>query len=462
MPSTPSTSPPQIRSSSPGAGAPTRDGVTHYDGLRWTSYTSHELDARGPFAAICVGGDGTVYAGGEQGISRFVDGRWYRVSPRDSGFYWQVRDLMVSADGSVWAATSYGALRLREQGVTLYTVEGVAQDLAEGLGPELEMSILPVEDVQTSAISYTGMGTSTIQKASLINRIVGIYQGSAADRAGVRVGDRILTVNGLPPEEGGQAAAGTFLLTLERPGVAHPIDLSVQLAQVPAGSVRREFSLEQVVEDGDGQMWLALLSGRVVSGDPATGIWQLHTSAAGLAVGAGPSLARSAEGSVWIGNWDPEQGLSTYRRSASSDGKAGHWESIRLSNIGGRNRNYGLLGAADGSLWVMGGRTLCVLRDGEWKVHRPEPFPGRPLAEASGGVVWFRGDGGGAVRFDAGAARWSSYADLLFQGESDGGQAWFLTRDSMVLRRAPVAPGEPEWSRYDTSDGVIDTLPNCS
>ena len=70
---------------------------------------------------LYVARGGGVYVGSDRGISRFENGMWERVFPSEaSEGEWNTYDLMEAQDGSLWAGTEWGALRLTPDGVRLY------------------------------------------------------------------------------------------------------------------------------------------------------------------------------------------------------------------------------------------------------------------------------------------------------------------------------------------------------
>jgi hypothetical protein len=67
-----------------------------------------------------------------QGIGRFREGHWEQIlPPKGDPMPWCVYDLMEGQDGSIWAGTAWGALRLKNGRATLYTTVGRAADLKE-------------------------------------------------------------------------------------------------------------------------------------------------------------------------------------------------------------------------------------------------------------------------------------------------------------------------------------------
>lgn len=124
----------------------TANGLWSYDGFEWVNHSSLAGDI---VTALCSTPDGSVYAGGMSGVSVFRDGRWTELqsfsrervrTTRDS----LVRKMVTGHDGSLWIATPWGALRLRQSTWTLYTDrDGAEQFRAKRNGPGWRVEFLP-------------------------------------------------------------------------------------------------------------------------------------------------------------------------------------------------------------------------------------------------------------------------------------------------------------------------------
>jgi ligand-binding sensor domain-containing protein len=177
------------------------DGVRRYDGVKWTAYTPKDGLYGAPVYALCATQDGSLYAGTDTGISRFREGKWNRVFPPDGDLPWSINKLMEARDGSVWAGTMWGALRLGQEGVTLYTTEQMRSALRT-LAPDVRLSIVP--DAAAPAYLYgEGIGAMVV---GTVRRHLAVGSASVAicalahdgpgEAAGLKVGDRITAVDG--------------------------------------------------------------------------------------------------------------------------------------------------------------------------------------------------------------------------------------------------------------------------
>ena len=113
----------------------TDDGIYRYDGMSWHLFPFDEGMERARTNALYVARDGSVYVGSDRGICRFVNGIWERVFPSEGE--WNTYDLMEAQDGSLWAGTEWGALRLTAEGARLYVASedtmGIRQRVSDAV-----------------------------------------------------------------------------------------------------------------------------------------------------------------------------------------------------------------------------------------------------------------------------------------------------------------------------------------
>ena len=109
-------------------------GVCRYDGLNWDFYNLFENDSKTPVVSLCVASDGTIYAGTTEGISRFRFGEWERININlkygdPVEYLFNKIPIVESSDRSIWVGSKQGALRIRNDKVTLYQVNHIYSDL---------------------------------------------------------------------------------------------------------------------------------------------------------------------------------------------------------------------------------------------------------------------------------------------------------------------------------------------
>ncbi len=432
----------------------TNDGVRCYDGIRWTAYTPADGLPGAPVYALCVTRDGSVYAGADLGISRFSGEKWRPVFPPEGNVPWFIRDLVEASDGSLWAGTWWGALRLDREELTLYTTEetGAALKL---IAPYVRLAVVP-DEAAPARPWREGLGVRAVGGI-----IYGLAPGGPGEAAGLKLGDRILTVDGNAPGPTSRALFGSadapVRLTVQREGRAEPFELSVTRERVEGAF--RVFPVFDVYEDREGVMWFGLgglrpADGEIVrcdirrTGSDAAEAWRLYTEEDGLDIGFRPHILQTRDGVIWTVSKHALKGVNRF------DGKT--WTSFHLGGLGLMDTNPSILETADGTLWVGGQGSLHAYRNGAWTFYRRSdvPVPSTKvigLLEASDGALWLAGEGQEAVRLDYRTSRWTSYKGLVFQCETPDGAQWFLSQDGGVVRYNRKA-----WTRYGIEDGLMD------
>ncbi|MCA9189164.1 MAG: hypothetical protein KDA99_26245 [Planctomycetales bacterium] len=99
----------------------TLDGVWTCDGYDWRWHTEPG-NPDGNIVSLCCGPDGKMMVAVSDGVVKYNDGTWSRVFPKDSrDDGWEIRKVVASRDGSIWLATSRGAVQIQDSQPTLYT-----------------------------------------------------------------------------------------------------------------------------------------------------------------------------------------------------------------------------------------------------------------------------------------------------------------------------------------------------
>ena len=239
-------------------------GVRRYDGLRWQEFTPDDGLIGAPVNVLCAAKDGSLYAGTEKGISRFSQDRWERVFPPEGDLPWPIDEIIQTSDGKIWAATAWGVLQLDGDRFTLLTSRDMAETIAEQ-APYIRVSIVP-EAVLPARIWPEGTGIKVTKGGYL-----GITRGSvplvvwklAADgpgeSAGLKLGDRIMTLNGqLPqlPHLELDGPGGPVKMVIIREGREDPFELVVPRGKMEGHS--SGFSVSDICEDRNGSIWMGL------------------------------------------------------------------------------------------------------------------------------------------------------------------------------------------------------------
>jgi serine phosphatase RsbU (regulator of sigma subunit)/ligand-binding sensor domain-containing protein len=432
------------------------DGVRFYNGLTWTTYTSDHGLVDAPVVRLCSTRDGSVYAGTEAGISRFKDGAWTRVLPSEADQLWDVADLMAGSDGSLWAGTRWGVLHIKEEAWTFYTIE-LFQNWIRNALPQARLIVLPNEMVTTGNNSHPDGIGATIQKGYIWE----LFPKGPAETAGLKIGDRIISVNGNSEVIDINKPAGTVLdLTVERKGSPFEIVVTTEKIEGPWP----HFRIHDVLEDQQGKMWFGLHQGEILYYDPTIAqnpnnrsegtqfekAWRLDTQDKGLDSGVMPRLAQTTDGDIWVGYF----GSGKINRF---DGQ--RWTPLQLRSMGGSDDGTALIATQDGALWIGGGgRALKSYRNGKWYFYDTSSLslPTTRIFDmliSTDKALWLVYRGQEAVRFDYSEDRWSTFEGLHFQCETSDGMQWFLSKDDGIVRRDP---SRQTWTRYDTEDGLMD------
>jgi ligand-binding sensor domain-containing protein len=127
--------------------------------------------------AICGQTNGNLYVGGGWGISQFSNGSWTRLPSAPGSRIREIeeipiRKLATGHDGSLWAATSWGALHRRQSTWTLYT----DPDTAEKLRQNQSLQFLNIELLPETVITRLRSGSLPVKRCDF-NEVVADGQG---------------------------------------------------------------------------------------------------------------------------------------------------------------------------------------------------------------------------------------------------------------------------------------------
>lgn len=454
------------------------DGVMCYDGMRWTRYTSKDGLVRGPIHELLVAQNGDVYAGSDEGISRFAsapsyDGKkWQRIFPLGGHLPWSIFSIVESRDGSLWAGTAWGALNIRKDTTILYTTEEMVASIRTRT-PWLTYRWVP-EHIAPLRGWRKGTGMRVIPGIAPLSAVVwAVAPNGPAEKAGILVGDRILAVNQHPRVTDNQidGEVGTsVVLSVKRLAQSDTVEKVLTRDEV-AGQFR-DFHIYSVFEDASGDLWFGmgthLQGGEVVRYRPDwegdyPDAWTLFSKEDGVLKARTPLFDQDTKGHIVMVNAQPQVGVQTF------DGKL--WRQRSFLQL---DQDAGLSGAvswadahtslrqmADGGVWVGGqGGRLHTRYGNTWRVYT---FPDIPISqvriidivEDRQGVVWLGGLAQVAVRLDYDSGRWQSYKNLHFQCETLDGRQWFITQQYTV-----VSFDGKRWTQYDADDGVMESVSN--
>ncbi|MFT5367860.1 MAG: signal transduction histidine kinase/DNA-binding response OmpR family regulator [Candidatus Latescibacterota bacterium] len=452
----------------------TNEGVVHYDGLEWTTYAVDDGLVGVPVNVLMVAKNGDVYAGSDEGISRFDSAlaskqrSWQRIFPAQSDLPWSIYSLAETPDGHIWAGTAWGVLRLEPNQSVLYSIQEMIDVIRLlGAGADVKFELVP-DHVVPVRNWRTGTGMRVVEGVEPISAVAwAIATNGPSDVAGVQVGDRITAVNWHPRVTNNQTDGGAntqVMLSVHRLGGADTLDVNVTRSNL--SGTYRDFHVYSVFVDGTGKLWLGvgtrLHGGEIVSWNPQMGegnlsAWKLYNNEEGVSLGFRSTVGQAENGDIWVVS---RSGFGDAHRFDGQD-----WSAVSLAKLDETlglnppswgNQNTSLLKVENDGLWMGGkGGRLHILRDGIWHVYA---FPEIPfsqtnligLVDSKSGEVWVAGEGKIAARIDYGNESWQSYAGLHFQCELANGEQWFLSPDQKIVRRTGAV-----WRQFDADDGVI-------
>jgi carboxyl-terminal processing protease len=142
-------------------------------------------------------------------------------------------------------------------------IDGILEDLGDPNTAFLEASEYEGLSIRTEG-EYGGVGLEVLERDGYVT-VISPIPGTPGARAGIRAGDRIVEVDGVPIEDGSVERAVDRLrgrpdteveLTVERPGVGSPIEFRLMRALIQVKSV----PFETLLDDGVGYVPLQIFS----------------------------------------------------------------------------------------------------------------------------------------------------------------------------------------------------------
>ena len=431
------------------------DGAVRYDGLRWDEFGASSNLPGTAIAFTQVGSQ--FYAATRSAIHVLEQGRFRQVFPLAGRGRWVIEGIAAGADGVLWVCTDKGALRLRGtssggqgdlwQEIRLFTTTEIASFLREEpISAEIQIEAVAAADT----VSWSaGVGLCLYGQGLDESTVIAVAENGPAAKQGVRVGDRIVGIDG-------EARRTVFQRELEDdPGTR------IQLSVLPKGSDDvldlelvcesidgryQRFRPIQIKDDGRGTVWFATRLGRILSLEreqDGTKNWTHHTRQHDLPVIAMPSIVVTEHGVAGVGRNTATQCLLRY------DGE--RWTVIDLPRGIGSSIEAG----DDETLWVgANGSVLSVSAGGRVVDHgmRDHGIFGNDILvkKMSDGAVWIAGKGAIALRLEPQGQRWTTYRGLVYQATGEDGDEWFLTDRLSVVHHQ----GD-RWQQYDVDDGLM-------
>jgi ligand-binding sensor domain-containing protein len=90
-------------------------GAAHFNGNKWTNYTSKDGLAGDIVYSIAQGDDGVMWFGTNDGLTRYDGKNWQNFTTKEGLLGNDVYDLAIDSRGDVWVGTRGGVVRLSRQ-----------------------------------------------------------------------------------------------------------------------------------------------------------------------------------------------------------------------------------------------------------------------------------------------------------------------------------------------------------
>jgi len=426
-----------------------RQGVISFDGIqiRKTGLAGSTIHV------LHTDQNGSVYAGNDQNVFRYDGGEWVPLLPCAKGFYWFVSHIAPGNIGDIWISTAWGAVHYSDNHIWLYAPEEVARSIGK-IYPSIHINYIP-ENISMKQYYISGLDfdVATSAQADSVMLVKSVAPGGIADKAGLRVGDRIFRVDG---------RADSLRRLFENVTEPHVVlsvlrfvEDSVVDIRIPRRQMERmyhHFWVTDIMEDRDGILWLGLYNhlsrGAVVRFDTGAKnsperAWRIHSikDCSGIGGGLlGGRILNDREGHIW---------LVSLNGICRSDGS--RWVQEQKNRI---RWCHSVVKTRDGHIWV--GQTDQVSRwDGDkWTMYTSRktqiPRGQLKLYSAADGALWILSIGNSVYRLGYETPRWKIYRDLYFQCESAEG-SWFLDNNHHIIQSV-----DNRWYLYGNGDDIMD------
>lgn len=337
------------------------NGVARYDGVNWSYYTPKDGIVGRHVTALYAARDGSVYAGTEVGISRFVNGRWRPFFPLFRNLTFKVHQIRQFTDGSIWAGMAGGAVCVKGDSVTIYSIKSVLHQILQ-----IRSSVTVIElPILTREKSFT---------------VFDVYQ----DQSGA-----IWFLSSTGSYIRGKSQVIRYEYKYNRPEDPKSWTMFIDIDGVEAGYDSR------MIQRQDSVIWTICRSSHKGVNQFDGKKWKnfsLH------AIGGNDrnySIFETQDGSLWIAC----QGkLCRYKDKT--------WRVYQYPDVMIPSSSYQLLQTRDGTLWIAGrnGEVNSVdYRNNCWLTFDGLHFQ----CETPDGLKWFLSEKGNVVSFDG--THWQEY-----------------------------------------------------
>ena len=415
----------------------TNETIWSYDGVTWTNQHQERFPGGG-VDAMAVERSGALLAIGSWGLVRHQDGQWTWLIQRTGRHFGDFRAVAAGPDGTVWVASMWGLLEIRDGQTRLHTSAAQAGriKIEQAVHPT-EVVILP--DAVAGRVSVSRRAGDLSVSAVTLDGAGGVWM--VADEGEVlhfsrKSGEGVWQV--FTGADGIKPGRRPSILRLRDGAVWVVYGLDSGYLNIYDGRAWRAQRLADAGVPGDGGNLLqtrdgtVCLSARYAVAAWREGRWQIYEKPEVPIPSATNFIGEGIDGALWIGG----PGTEIQRVDYGS----GRW--ITLLDLMFEWQ------APDGTEWFFhrDGRVVSH-QDGRWTSYGPaDGVPEAPVAlrGTRSGEVWVAGSHGGEAamaRFAGG--RWERIVQPEFAWgvdwrgvlEASDGSLWFAAG---VDSRAPA------------------------
>ncbi|MBD3268043.1 response regulator [bacterium] len=418
-------------------------GLTRYDGLDWHDIHLKTSQVQLPLFSLCALKEGGLLFGAMNGLFKYEQDAVQRVFPAEDNGPWPIEDIIEHSEGSVWCASPFGLVGIRDRAVSLYAPQGM-EPFIEKTHPDVHFSPVP-DEIIPYYTPFSQMGMLTVYLNQLRQWLVLGLDEEAKGQTALQVGDRI--------------AGNEFLSIADQKELRLNVhrneeteSFRVTVTSDPQRAKMRDFHVYDIEEGPAGEILVALQKGALLRlsldthEERPTSAWENLTLANDLRLGMMPSVLARESGEIWL--------VSDFREADIYHFDGESWNYLDTSFFSPLNTS--ILETPDGSVWIGGFGAIARWREGEWKVYENQRYPlfgnRHYFYATANGFLWVLGRGQGVRCVDITSQNWLTYKDLIYQCEDGQGGKWFLHKSGAVVRQV-----DNQWTQYDEKDGLIDT-----
>jgi PAS domain S-box-containing protein len=426
-------------------------GALRYNGLEWTEF-GRNTGLRSTALAFASTGD-DFFAATSSAVFALKNEAWVELFPGNSDRVWIIEDLIAARDGSLWAATNWGAVHMEgislpreSQTWTLYATSQIVDYFEADHSTRFKTVVVETPDRKSWK---QGLGLYVYGPIPNGQTIIGIAEDGPAAKAGLKVGDQIVELNGeerltVYQTEVDSDNSEPIRLVVKPAGSNESINLSLTPVELDGRfDLFRPYSL---AEGTDGTIWFATRLGNIISLEsPAKKNhpgWKNHTREHDLPKIAVPSIAVTARGIAGSGRSSNDRALLEY------DGQTWNVREVQrsiCSSITSLSDERLLVGAL-GAVLSVDKRSSSVLSTKQYGLTGVDLI----VKQTSDEGIWIGGKGSTVYRIEPQYRSWTSYEGIIYQATDKKGKEWFLSH------RLTVVSHEGEnWREYDSTDGLI-------